>query len=121
MWSGSGYINHSDHKAAGQLALSAVMPDGPTRLQFPELLDEGLEPYEIPNLWLAAETPDTYVDITGTIDTKLEALACHVSQNAAASAPWVRERARTLGDGRGFEYAEAFRAFRFVEDEEEEA
>ena len=97
------------------------MPDGPTRLQFPELLEEGLEPFEIPNLWLAAETPDRYVDITETIDTKLEALACHVSQSAAASAPWVRERARTLGEQGGFEYAEAFRAFRFVEDGEEEA
>jgi LmbE family N-acetylglucosaminyl deacetylase len=68
MWSGSGYINHSDHKAAGVLALSAVMPDAPTRLQFTELLDEGLEPFEIPNLWLSAEEPDTYVDIGKTID-----------------------------------------------------
>jgi LmbE family N-acetylglucosaminyl deacetylase len=118
LWSGRGYINHWDHKRAGELALCAVMPDAPTRLQFPELLDEGLEPFEVPNLWLAAEEPDTYIDITKTIDVKLAALAEHASQHAEASAPWVRERARQLGEHGGVEYAEAFRTFRFVEDEE---
>jgi LmbE family N-acetylglucosaminyl deacetylase len=117
LWSGNGYINHWDHKQAGTLALCAVMPDGPTRLQFSELLDEGLEPFEIPNLWLAAEQPDTYVDITATIDVKLAALAEHRSQHAEASAPWVRERARQLGEQGGVEYAEAFKTFCFVEDE----
>jgi len=118
LWSGSGYINHWDHKQAGTLALCAVMPDSPSRPQFAELLDEGLEPFEIPNLWLAAEQPDTYVDITKTIDTKLAALAAHQSQHAEASAPWVRERARQLGEQGGVEYAEAFTTFSFVADEE---
>jgi len=118
LWSGSGYINHADHKAAGALALSAVMPDSPTRLQFSELLDEGLEPFEIPHLWLAAEQPDTYIDITKTIDIKLAALAEHQSQHGEASAPWVRERARQLGDQGGVEYAEAFKTFDFIEDED---
>ena len=118
LWSGSGYVNHWDHKQAGALALCAVMPDAPTRLQFTELLEEGLEPFEIPNLWLAAEHPDTYVDITSTIDVKLAALAEHRSQHAEASAPWVRERARQFGQAGGVEYAEAFKAFSFVEDED---
>lgn len=118
LWSGNGYINHADHKAAGALALSAVMPDSPTRLQFTELLDEGLEPYEVPNLWLSAEQPDTYVDITKSIDVKLAALAEHQSQHAEASAPWVRERARELGEHGGVEYAEAFKTFSFVEEED---
>lgn len=118
LWSGRGYVNHSDHKAAGALALSAVMPDAPTRLQFTDLLDEGLEPFDVPGLWLAAEQPDTYVDITGTIDVKLAALAEHASQHGEASAPWARQRARELGEQAGVEYAEAFRAFSFREDEE---
>jgi LmbE family N-acetylglucosaminyl deacetylase len=118
LWSASGYINHWDHKQAGTLALSTVMPDAPSRPQFAELLDEGLEPFEIPNLWLAAEQPDTYVDITKTIDVKLAALAEHRSQHAEASAPWVRERARELGEQGGVEYAEAFKTFSFREDEE---
>lgn len=118
LWSASGYINHWDHKQAGTLALCAVMPDAPSRPQFAELLDEGLEPFDIPNLWLAAEQPDTYVDITKTIDVKLAALAEHRSQHAEASAPWVRERARELGGQGGVEYAEAFMTFSFREDEE---
>lgn len=118
LWSGSGYINHWDHKQAGTLALCAVMPDAPSRPQFPELLDEGLEPFEIPNLWLGSEDADAYIDITPTIDTKLAALAAHQSQHAEASAPWVRERARRLGEEAGVEYAEAFKTFSFEDDEE---
>ena len=34
LWSGEGYINHWDHKQAGLLALTAVMPDAPTRPMF---------------------------------------------------------------------------------------
>ncbi|MGZ8625537.1 MAG: PIG-L deacetylase family protein [Actinomycetota bacterium] len=116
LWSGRGYINHWDHKQAGTLALCAVMPDAPSRPQFPELLDEGLEPFEVPNLWLVAEESDTYVDITKTMDLKLEALRAHVSQGVDDAEPWVRERARELGKQGGCEYAEAFRAFSFTED-----
>src|SRR6059036_3089110 len=80
LWFGDGYINHTDHKRAGELALTAVMPDAPTRIMFPELLDEGFEPFEIQNLYLASNEPDTYVDITETMDLKLKALAQHASQ-----------------------------------------
>ncbi|MBA3764212.1 MAG: PIG-L family deacetylase [Actinobacteria bacterium] len=118
LWSGQGYINHWDHKQAGLLALSVVMPDAPTRVMFQELEEEGIEPYEIPNLWLSSNEPDTYVDITKTIDIKVQALAQHVSEEGEAAAPWVRERARQVGEEAGVEYAEAFKAFRFVDDDE---
>jgi len=119
LWSGTGYINHADHKAAGELALCAVMPDAPTRPQFPELLDEGHEPFEIPNLWLAAEQADRFVDITETIDLKLKALAQHRSQHDEEAMPWVRLRAKETGKRIGVEYAEAFKAFSFVDEEED--
>jgi len=123
LWSGSGYVNHSDHKAAGVLALSAVMPDAPTRLMFPELLEEGLEPFEVPALWLSTAEPDTYVDVTDTIEVKLESLRRHESQGTADSEPWVRLRAKeaaaeAVAAGHAMEYAEAFRAFSFMEDGE---
>jgi LmbE family N-acetylglucosaminyl deacetylase len=116
LWFGNGYINHWDHKQAGTLALCAVMPDAPSRPQFAELLDEGLEPFEVPNLWLSAEEPDTFVDISKTIDLKIEALRRHVSQHAADAEDWVRERAHEIGTSAGFEYAEGYRAFSFSED-----
>jgi LmbE family N-acetylglucosaminyl deacetylase len=112
------YVNHPDHRAAGELALRAVMPDAPSRPLFPELLDEGFEPFGIPSLWLGSEEPDTYVDITRTIDAKLEALARHRSQQGEASAPWVRERARRLGGAAGVEYGEGFRTFSLKEEED---
>ena len=117
LWYGRQYINHADHRAAGELALCAVMPDAPSRPQFPELLDEGLEPYEIPHLWLTTEEPDTYLDITKTMDLKLEALTKHRSQNLEDSLEWVRERARELGEKGGVEYAEGFRTFSLKDEE----
>ena len=118
LWFADRYINHWDHKQAGMLALTAVMPDGPTRVMFQELEEEGLEPFAIPNLWLGSNEPDTYVDITDTIEQKVQALAQHVSEEGEAAAPFVRERCRQTGEEAGFEYAEAFKAFRFVDDEE---
>jgi LmbE family N-acetylglucosaminyl deacetylase len=118
LWSGEGYINHWDHKQAGLLALTAVMPDSPTRVMFQELEEEGIEPYEIPNLWLPSDEPTVYVDITDTIDTKIEALAQHVSEEGEAAAPWVRERARQVGEEAGVEYGEGFKTFRFTDDDE---
>lgn len=117
LWFGNAYINHWDHKQAGTLALCAVMPDAPSRPQFPELLNEGLEPFEIPHLWLSSEDADTYVDVTKTIDTKLEALRAHASQLEVDELDWVRERARELGGEGGFAYAEGFKTFDLREED----
>jgi LmbE family N-acetylglucosaminyl deacetylase len=120
LWSGEGYINHWDHKQAGLLALTAVMPDAPTRPMFSELEDEGLEPFEVPNLWLAMNDAGTFVDITDTMETKLRALAAHESQLKVEEVEkWVRGRAEELGKAseQGFAYAEVFKVFRFVDDD----
>jgi LmbE family N-acetylglucosaminyl deacetylase len=124
LWSGNEYVNHWDHKQAGLLALTAVMPDAPTRVMFQELEREHLEPYEIPHMMLVSNEADTYVDITDTIDMKLDSLAQHVSQEAEAAAPWVRQRAEELAEisGRDIRYAEAFKWFKLQgEDPNEDA
>jgi len=120
LWQGSSSVNHWDHKQAGLLALTVVMPDAPSRPMFPELLDEGLEPFEVPNLWLVSSEADTFVDISSFLDTKLAALAAHVSQGTEGAAPQVRARAEALAaeSGKGYAYAEGFKALRFVDDEE---
>jgi LmbE family N-acetylglucosaminyl deacetylase len=123
LWSARRYINHWDHKQAGVLALTAVMPDAPSRPMFPELLDEGFEPFEVPNLWLSSdEDADVYVDITDTIDAKISALGEHVSQGTGEVEPWIREFAEKNGaaSGQGYAYAEAFKAFKLGEDEDDE-
>ncbi len=117
LWFGDGYINHSDHKAAGELALTTVMPDAPTRVMFQELEREGLEPFEVPNLYLAGNELDTFVDITDTFDLKLKALFAHESQLGPEVEEWVAKRARELGERAGYEMAEGFKSFRLVDDE----
>jgi LmbE family N-acetylglucosaminyl deacetylase len=117
LWFANRYINHWDHKQAGTLALCAVMPDAPSRPQFAELLDEGLEPFEIPQLWLSSDDADTHVDITKTLETKIAALEAHVSQGVGDSMDWVRERARQEGEKGGFEYAEGFKTFDLREED----
>ena len=116
LWLGRTYINHPDHKAAGEAALCAVMPDAPSRPQFPELLDEGLEPFDVPALWLSSAKGDTFVDISSTIEAKIAAIACHASQadDLPEVADMVREWAIAIGERGGLELAESFRTFDFT-------
>jgi LmbE family N-acetylglucosaminyl deacetylase len=115
------YINHVDHRNVGIACMAVVNPDAPTRPQFPELLDEGFEPWEIANLWLSSYegAADTYVDITEVLEVKVRALECHVSQiRDWPVADWVRTRAKERGAGQGMDYAESFMTFRLWRDEE---
>jgi len=78
---GATYMNHPDHRVAADVALDAVFPSAGTRLIFPELLGEGLEPHEVRQVYIhGAERPDTYVDIAETLDVKVAALRAHKSQ-----------------------------------------
>jgi LmbE family N-acetylglucosaminyl deacetylase len=73
--------SHPDHLAAGEATLSAVYPDARNAFAFPELLAEGLEPHVATEVWLmASPRADHVVDITDSIDRKVAALRCHVSQ-----------------------------------------
>src|SRR4029453_14077856 len=59
-YSGSTYMNPPDHRVAADVALDAVFPSAGTRLIFPELLDEGLEPHEVRQVYIhGADRPDT--------------------------------------------------------------
>jgi LmbE family N-acetylglucosaminyl deacetylase len=80
-------------------------------MAFPELLEQGLEPHKVKEVYLMWwDSPEVIVDITETIDLKLKALACHVSQlkDMAAVEKRVRERGAELGKPHGFAYAETF-------------
>jgi LmbE family N-acetylglucosaminyl deacetylase len=112
------YINHWDHRAVGQACMAVVNPDASTRPMFPELLDEGFEPFEIKYLWIGTfgTDADTHVDITETIETKIQALRCHKSQIGDEPVDdWIRARAKERGAPHGLEYAESFRTFKLRE------
>jgi LmbE family N-acetylglucosaminyl deacetylase len=108
------YASHPDHLAAGAAALAAVYPDARNPFAHPELLEEGWEPWSVNELYLmTAVGPDTFVDITGTVERKLEALRSHVSQHADPDAldrlirDWAAANAKLVGLPDGI-LAEAF-------------
>lgn len=76
------YINHSDHRAAGQATLDAVFPAAGSGLYFPELLqEEGLKPHKVEQVYVAgAQHPNTIVNVTKFFNHKLRALKEHASQ-----------------------------------------
>jgi LmbE family N-acetylglucosaminyl deacetylase len=112
------YINHPDHRAAGEVTLAAVIPGADTRLAYPELLDEGLEPVKLTGVWLSMGLdPNLVVDVGEFVDKKLESLRCHVSQVGddppEEVSGWVRSMAELMAAQKPFRYGEAFRVFRF--------
>jgi LmbE family N-acetylglucosaminyl deacetylase len=117
---GNGYINHPDHRAAAQLALYAAFPSAGSRLLFADLLDQGFEPHNVKRVYIhGAENPDTWVDITKTIDTKIAALKKHVSQTDTHDVDdLMRKWAEEEGREKGFTYAEAYKVMILEEQEE---
>ena len=111
---GDGYINHPDHRAAAEAALYAVFPSAPTRPIFPELLAEGLMPHQVKEVYMTSDAAhvNTYVDITSTIERKIEALRCHKSQVDPGDGQWLRDWAAADGKAAGMPYAEAFRVMK---------
>lgn len=117
---GNGYINHPDHRAAAQLALYAAFPSAGSRLLFAELLEEGYEPHNVKRVYIhGAEKPDTWVDISDTIETKIGALKKHVSQVDTHDVDdWIRKWAEAEGKEKGLKYAEAYKVMILEEQDE---
>lgn len=75
------YLNHPDHRAAGQAVIDGLFPGAGNRMFFPELLAEGLEPVEVGELWLSNPSKaEIDVDVTPFWGRKIEALHEHASQ-----------------------------------------
>ena len=104
------YASHRDHRITGGVALDCVYPLARDHMAFPELLPD-FEPHKVREVYVMAwENPAVVVDISDTMDLKLKALACHVSQfgDFAALDARVRERSAALGRAKGYAYAETF-------------
>jgi LmbE family N-acetylglucosaminyl deacetylase len=80
-----GYINHPDHIATGDATLAAVMPTANTLLAAPELTAEGLEPHDVPEVWLGSwGKGSTWIPLT--------------EEDMARKAAALREHQSQLGD-----------------------
>ena len=124
LFGGKNYINHPDHRAAGMAALNAVYPKARDPLTFPELLAEGFQPWKVWEVYVAgAKEPDTWVDVSETLETKLDALREHKSQ--VGDFTWVRERVMQrladAGRDQGIPYAEVYRHMILVQEQDREA
>ena len=107
-----GGVNHADHRAAGIAAVDAVYPAARNPMAFPGLVREGLAPHAVRRLYLFwPNTPSCWVDVTATLQRRIDALACHASQvrEPAAMADRVRRWAAEEGAAIGVAAGEAFR------------
>lgn len=110
------YQLHPDHRAAGYAALDAVWSAREWHI-FPEQLIGDEEPWRTKEIYLFwTDHADYWEDTTSTIDLRIAALACHVSQVGTDTAKLderIRERARKVGEQPGYEYAEEFKRIQF--------
>ncbi len=106
------YMWHRDHRITGQAVLDAVFPYARDHLSYPDLLDEGLEPHKVHEVWLwGADDANHHSDVTETFDIKLKALGCHKSQVGDIPQEMrerLRDWAKMMAEGQDFELAEAF-------------
>ncbi|MPZ14061.1 MAG: PIG-L family deacetylase [Chloroflexi bacterium] len=109
------YQIHPDHRAIGISALDAIIA-ARDHLFYPEQLTDGLDIARVHEVYLfGAAEPDTWVDISDTIETKRYAAAAHASQlrgDQQEREERQRARARAIGEPRGLAYAEAFKLLR---------
>lgn len=76
--------HHPDHLAVGRSTVAAAYPASRNAWDFPELLEEGYPPYRVKELWVVgAPNANHYVDVTATVENKIEALRAHDSQLGA--------------------------------------
>ena len=110
---GSGYVNHHDHRALGWAVLDACAPMAASPLYFPETG----ESHRVATVLLSGTLePDVWVDISGQLSVKVDALRCHASQlgdGVELVAAVVEARAAEAGRDGGMRYAEGFRRLSF--------
>lgn len=115
---GDRYINHPDHRAAGQAALDAVAPAA----QMPLLWPEVGAPHKVHHVYVYGNSePNEWVDIGETLGIKIEALKQHASQMG----DWdpterITNWAAEVGKEKELAYAESFRVITLVQPEEPE-
>jgi LmbE family N-acetylglucosaminyl deacetylase len=124
----STYLNHPDHRAAGQAALDAAFPAAGNPGAFRDLLAEGLKAYKVKEVWLYftnAQFVNHWVDISDTIEQKILALEAHTSQigDWASSGGLRREMLKWAEDAAtrhnlGFKYGEGFQRIVLVAEQE---
>lgn len=107
------YLNHPDHRLAGEIALSAVFPAAGNPLYFPELISqEMLEPHPVREVWVTlTHQPNVVIDTTPYWEQKMAALNEHRSQIGDPAVLRERQLSRRIPDSTPEDprFAEGFR------------
>ena len=107
----SGFVNHTDHRAAALATMDSCFPLARDRLTFPEHEKEGLKPHRVEELFFVGfEKKDFIVDITKTFEKKIKALSLHKSQfdNFKEVEKRVTLRAKFWGKLKGYKFGENY-------------
>ncbi|WP_338251441.1 PIG-L deacetylase family protein [Dictyobacter halimunensis] len=103
---------HPDHLAAGEATLSAIYPASQNPWDFPELLEEGLQPHKVSEIYISGTPVQNHsIDTASTIDLKIAALRAHDSQvgeNFADLEKFLRDLNAQIGQKYGYSYGEEF-------------
>jgi LmbE family N-acetylglucosaminyl deacetylase len=104
---GDEYINHPDHRAAGQAALDAVAPASEMPLLWPEVG----APHRARQVYVYGnDTPNVWVDVTETIEQKIAALRQHTSQLVGWDpTEMIKAWGAETGKEKRLAYAESYR------------
>jgi LmbE family N-acetylglucosaminyl deacetylase len=117
-----GGINHTDHRAAGIAAIDAVYPAARNPMAFPWLERSGLASHKVRRVYLFwSDRSDTWVDVSATLERKIEALHAHASQihDPDSLADRIRTWAGEEGGQIGATAAEGLRIVVIDDDEDE--
>ncbi|HSU73613.1 MAG TPA: PIG-L deacetylase family protein [Terrabacter sp.] len=91
-----GAVNQADHRAVG-LAVVDARADAGNRWVFPELVDEGHEPWQVARLLIGADPePTHFVDVSEHFDAAVASLSAH-KEYLSALGPDYPEPSELLG------------------------
>ena len=107
LFMGDDYVNHPDHRAAAQAALDAAAPASAMPLLWPEVG----APHRVRQVYVFGnDEPNTWVDVTETIEQKIAALKQHASQMGDWDpTEMIKEWNTETGKEKGLAYAESYR------------
>lgn len=81
LFSNHQYINHPDHRAAGQVVVDAVFPAVGSPMFYLDLATQGYSPHKVTELWMSlTNAPDVILDVSPFWSLRLAALKEHKSQ-----------------------------------------
>jgi LmbE family N-acetylglucosaminyl deacetylase len=119
-WDGQAALNQADHIATGRAVLDGVRDAG-NRWVFTDLLDEGLEPWNVKQIW-AANSPRSRhgVDVSGTFARGVASLQAHeeylrgLGSGTFDVEEFLESISRQTGTRLGCRYGVAFEVFPLI-------